>query len=72
MCHCKRRVSIPFEHIGYAVLIAFNKCSTIEQRGKAFDPFIVDVFLAHKDELIALRQRINQTRPTFEDLVDAR
>jgi putative two-component system response regulator len=43
-----------------------------EQRGKAFDPGIVDVFLAHTDELIALRQRINQTRPTFEDLVDAR
>ena len=44
----------------------------VEQRGKAFDPGIVDVFLAHTDELIALRQRINQTRPTFEDLVDAR
>jgi putative two-component system response regulator len=43
-----------------------------EQRGKAIDPGIVDVFLAHTDELIALRQRINQTRPTFEDLVDAR
>jgi putative two-component system response regulator len=44
----------------------------VEQRGKAFDPAIVDVFLAHTDELIALRQHINQTRPTFEDLVDAR
>lgn len=44
----------------------------VEQRGKAFDPGIVDVFLAHTDELIALRQRINATRPTFEDLVDAR
>lgn len=44
----------------------------VEQRGKAFDPSIVDVFLAHTGELIALRQRINESRPTFEDLVDAR
>ena len=41
------------------------------QRGFAFDPHIVDVFLAHADELIALRERINQTHPTFNDLVEA-
>lgn len=29
------------------------------QRGLAFDPHIVDTFVAHADELIALRDRIN-------------
>ncbi|SDO18626.1 putative two-component system response regulator [Rhodoferax sp. OV413] len=41
------------------------------QRGFAFDPHIVDVFLAHADGLIAVRDRVNQTNPTFNDLVEA-
>jgi putative two-component system response regulator len=41
------------------------------QRGFAFDPHIVDVFLAHAEELIAVRERVNQTNPTFNDLVEA-
>jgi putative two-component system response regulator len=41
-----------------------------DQRGKAFDPKIVDVFMAHSEALITLRERINQTHPTFADLVD--
>ena len=41
-----------------------------DQRGRAFDPRIVDVFMAHSEALISLRERINQTHPTFSDLVD--
>lgn len=41
-----------------------------EQRGSAFDPHIVDVFMANAQALITLRERINQSRPTFNDLVD--
>jgi putative two-component system response regulator len=41
-----------------------------EQRGKAFDPHMVDVFMAHSEELIALRDRINKSRPTFTELVE--
>ncbi len=40
------------------------------QRGLAFDPRIVDVFLANADTLIALRQRVNQNKPSFNDLVE--
>ena len=42
----------------------------LEQRGKAFDPTIVDTFMTHADALIALRERINQAHPTFADLVE--
>ncbi len=38
------------------------------QRGVAFDPHIVDCFLAHADELTALRDRINVDRPGLADL----
>lgn len=41
-----------------------------EQRGRAFDPEIVDCFLANATELMALRDSINQNPPTFESLVD--
>lgn len=41
-----------------------------EQRGRGFDPHIVDVFLAHADTFIALRNHVNQTRPTFYQLVN--
>lgn len=42
----------------------------LEQRGLAFDPHIVDVFIANADALVALRQRVNQIHPTFNDLVE--
>ena len=42
----------------------------VRQRGLAFDPHIVDVFMAHVDALVALRQRVNQIHPTFNDLVE--
>lgn len=42
-----------------------------EQRGLAFDPHIVDVFLANADAIIAVRDRVNQINPTFNDLVEA-
>ncbi len=40
------------------------------QRARSFDPRIVDVFMAHADAPIVLRDRINRTQPTFTDLVD--
>lgn len=40
-----------------------------EQRGVAFDPRIVDTFLAHASSLLELRDRINQEPPSFEALV---
>ena len=42
-----------------------------QQRGQAFDPHIVDIFLANAQTLMAIRDRINQTHPTFIDLIDA-
>jgi len=39
-------------------------------RGRAFDPHIVDTFLAHADELVAVRDRINERRPSFAELLD--
>lgn len=41
-----------------------------EESGRAFDPRLVETFLAHANELIALRDRVNQQRPTFADLLD--
>lgn len=40
-----------------------------EQRGRAFDPRIVDTFLAGAERFIALRDRVNRCRPSFSDLV---
>jgi len=42
----------------------------LEQRGVAFDPRVVDVFVEHLAEMVAIRDRINQQRPSFESLVD--
>lgn len=42
-----------------------------EQSGKAFDPAVVDTFLTHSDEFIVLREHLNRTRPSFQDLVQA-
>jgi putative two-component system response regulator len=41
------------------------------QRGLAFDPHIVDVFMANVQTLLALRDRINQSRPSFHELIEA-
>ncbi len=39
------------------------------ERGRAFDPHLVDLFQAHSAEMRALRDCINQVNPTFADLV---
>lgn len=39
-----------------------------EQRGVAFDPWVVDTFVAHAAGLIELRERINRQTPSFEQL----
>ena len=41
-----------------------------EQRGHAFDPNIVDTFLANAQALISLRERINHKQPTFAELTN--
>ncbi|MDR7334372.1 HD-GYP domain-containing protein [Roseateles asaccharophilus] len=41
----------------------------LEQRGKAFDPRVVDVFAEHAVKLVAVRDRINQQPPSFDELV---
>ncbi len=40
----------------------------VEQRGRAFDPMVVDAFLREAPALIALRDQINRQPPGFEDL----
>ena len=42
-----------------------------EQRGKAFDPDVVDCFVQHSDALQALRQSVSETRMSFADLVQS-
>ena len=39
------------------------------ERGKAFDPAIVDCFLRHSDALLALHLSVTIQRMTFADLV---
>lgn len=39
------------------------------ESGKAFDPHLVDVFIANAPRIVALRDRINQIEPSFGDLV---
>ncbi len=39
------------------------------ERGKAFDPAIVDCFVEHQLEILALRERVNSRRLTFLDLI---
>lgn len=41
-----------------------------EQRGKAFDPDLVDAFLADAPGMIALREHIDRLHPSFADLAD--
>lgn len=40
----------------------------IEQRGKAFDPRIVDCFFEHREVLVGLRDSLNTSNPSFESL----
>ncbi|MEZ5719231.1 MAG: HD domain-containing protein [Burkholderiaceae bacterium] len=40
-----------------------------EQRGKAFDPDVVDCFVQHSDALQALRQKVADTHMSFSELV---
>ena len=40
-----------------------------EQSGHAFDPRLVDCFLAHSEEMITLRELVNINRPTLADLL---
>jgi len=42
----------------------------MEQRGLAFDPQVVDAFLANVTALVELRERINRNPPTFEQLAE--
>jgi putative two-component system response regulator len=42
----------------------------VAQRGFAFDPWVVDTYLANADALIAMRERLNAQPPSFETLVD--
>lgn len=42
----------------------------VEQRGRAFDPRVVDCFVTHAPALIALRERINAQPPSFEALAE--
>jgi putative two-component system response regulator len=39
------------------------------ERSRAFDPRVVDTFLSHFDEMVALRNRLTRERPTFADLL---
>jgi len=39
------------------------------ERGIAFDPFVVDAFLAQWPQFLALRDRVTRLRPSFADLV---
>ena len=40
------------------------------ERGRLFDPAVADSFLARADQMVALRERINQRRPQFSALID--
>lgn len=41
-----------------------------EQRGEAFEPRVVDTFVAHADELIALRDEVTLRSPGFRALLE--
>jgi len=40
------------------------------ERGRLFDPLVVDTFLERADDMVALRERINSHRPQFSALLD--
>ncbi|MBX3604030.1 MAG: hypothetical protein KF788_02095 [Piscinibacter sp.] len=39
------------------------------ERGRAFDPRLTDLFLAHAEQFIVLREKVNRVQPSFADLV---
>ena len=39
-----------------------------EQRARAFDPTLVDIFVAELDSLVRLRDNVNRMQPSFEEL----
>ena len=43
----------------------------VGERGKAFDPAIVDCFLQHEQTLLTLRERVTARRMTFTDLIQS-
>ncbi|WP_349744654.1 HD-GYP domain-containing protein [Roseateles cavernae] len=53
---------------------AFSDAKALEmlmaERGRAFDPRVVDCFMANADRLCSLRERINANPPTCEQLVE--
>lgn len=53
---------------------AFDDATALQmlaaQRGLAFDPYLVDVVLVNADKLFAVRDHVNLTRPTFNDLAE--
>ena len=40
------------------------------EKGRAFDPSVVDVFLANATDIDALRRRVTRQQPSFDDLID--
>lgn len=42
-----------------------------DERGRAFDPAVVDAFMAHVVQIDALRCKVTQERPSFDDLIDS-
>lgn len=44
----------------------------VEQTGRAFDPAIVNCFVHHSADILALRERVTSGRTTFSDLVNSR
>ena len=53
---------------------AFSDAKALEmlqaERGRAFDPTLVDLFVAHAPQLVALRDAVNRRQPSFADLVE--
>jgi putative two-component system response regulator len=43
----------------------------VAESGAAFDPLVVNAFLAHAEEIDALRCRITRERPSFDALIDS-
>ncbi len=42
----------------------------VGERGRLFDPLVVDTFLDRAEDMVALRERINSHRPQFSALLD--
>lgn len=41
------------------------------ERGRAFDPAVVDAFMANVAQIDTLRCKVTQERPSFDDLIDS-